>query len=476
MPIISQQLRLSTAEPLETDAYHAPGFGFFTVASVIDGPRPWKQQHYRLDRLHEIAELAGQQDTYITQGEFKGPKRTIANLARIRLLWVDLDIYKLPEMQGKSKETIAAALLLKCDDLQLPRPSVIIDSGRGMYAKWFLDAPLPAVALPRWQLVQNIFCLKLKEYGADPKARDAARVLRVVGTINSKTGTYVRIVWQNSTPAAGGHFVNGFIAYSFDTLADEQLPVTRDDLRQLRADRELARLNVSTRETPTGNRLTLVSDRNTDGLRRFNPSQLARDRFNDITKLMALRGWQDGAPEGERDILVFLSAAFMAQAVAQPQLEHEIAAIARRIAPTWTAQEIHSCVTTVVSKAQQAVEGRKVVFNGELRDPRYIFKTETLIDLLGITPEEETQLTTIISKTEAKSRDAARKRQARAEAGAAPRADYLAAAAQRRAAALALHLEAKSWKEIGLALGVSGDAARQLVRAAKKTGGGEVRP
>jgi hypothetical protein len=465
MPIISQQLRLSTGEPLESDAYHAPGFGFFTVASASDGPRPWNERPYRLDRLHEIAELAGQQDTYISQAEFKAPKRSIANLARIRLLWADLDIYKLPEMKGKSKETIAAALLMKCDDLQLPRPSVIIDSGRGMYAKWFLAAPLPAAALPRWQLVQNIFCLKLKDYGADPRARDAARVLRAVGTINSKTGSYVRVVWQNSTPAGGGYFINGFIAYDFDTLANDQLPMTREELREKRAERELAR------ETSTGNKLTLVSNRNTDGLRRFNPSQLARDRFNDITKLMALRGWQNGAPEGQRDMPIFLSAAFMAQAVVQPQLEYEIAAIAKRIAPTWTAQEIQSCVTTVVSKARAALDGHKVVFNGELRDPRYIFKTETLIDLLGITPEEEIQLTTIISKSEAKRRHAARSRKARASVGAVPRADYLAAAAQRRAAALAMHLEAKSWKEIGLALGVSGDAARQLVRAANKAAG-----
>lgn len=472
MPIISQQLRLSTAPSLETDAYHAPGFGFFSVASV-PAPRSWIERPYRLDRLHEIAELAGQQDTYISQAEFKAPKRSVANLARIRLLWVDLDIYRLPEMAGKSKETIAEALLLKCDDLQLPRPSVIIDSGRGMYAKWYLDAPLPAAALPRWQLVQNIICLKLKDYGADPKARDAARVLRVVGTINSKTGSYVRILWQNSTPAGGGHFVNDFIAYSFDALADDQLPMTREELREQRAERELAKL--AGQETSTGNRLTLVANRNTDGLRRFNPSQLARDRLNDITKLMAIRGWQDGAPEGQRDMPIFLSAALMAQAVVQPQLEYEIAAIAKRIAPTWTAQEIQSCVTTVASKAKAALDGHKIVFNGVARDPRYIFKTDTLIDLLGITPDEEIQLTTIISKPEAKRRHAARSRQARAAAGAEPRAVYLAAAAQRRAEALAMHLQGRSWKDIGIALGVSGDAARQLVRAAKKVGGGEVR-
>lgn len=475
MPIISQQLRLSTAEPLETDAYHAPGFGFFTVAHVPDGPRTWNEKLYRLDRLDVVADLAGHPDTYISQAEFKPPKRSVANLLRIGLLWVDLDIYRLPEMQGKSKETIAEALLLKCDDLQLPRPSVIIDSGRGMYAKWFLDAPLPAAALPRWQLVQNIFCLKLKDYGADPKARDAARVLRVVGTINSKTGGYVRIMWQNSTPASGGHLVNGFIAYDFDALADDQLPMTREELREKRAERELAKLNAQNHETATGNRLTLVSNRNTDGLRRFNPSQLARDRFNDITKLMTIRGWQDGAPEGQRDMPIFLSAAFMAQAVVHPQLEYEIAAIAKRIAPTWTAQEIQSCVTTVASKAKAALAGHKVVFNGEMRDPRYIFKTETLIDLLGITPEEELQLTTIISKTESKRRHAARSRQARAIAGAVSRTEYLAAAAQRREAALAMHLQAHSWKDIGVALGMSGDAARQLVRAAKKNKGGDVR-
>ncbi len=50
-----------------------------------------------------------------------------------------------------------------------------------MYLIW-LHSPIPRAALPRWRACQEILKDLLASLGADPKARDAARVLRVVGT------------------------------------------------------------------------------------------------------------------------------------------------------------------------------------------------------------------------------------------------------------------------------------------------------
>lgn len=469
MPIISQQLRLST-EFVEPTAYHSSEkFGFFTVAKKVDGPRTWEQRSYRLDRLPTVLEeLDGQPDTYISQAAFAAPNRRIASLARISLLWVDLDIYNVERLRGIPVESIAAQLLYACDDRGLPPPSVIIDSGMGMYAKWYFDSPIPARALPRWQLVQNIFCLKLKDFGADPNARDAARVLRVVGSTHSKSGRRVAVIWQNdTTPTHGAGMVNGIAAYSFDMLADDQLPNTRAELAELKAERELEKLAKVSRQTTTGNSLTLISARNTAGLRPFLPSQLAWDRYNDIVKVMEMRGWGNGAPEGQRDMPIFLCAALMAQAVIVPQLSEEIAAIAKRFAPTWSSAEVSNCVTSVMAKAQAAFNGKKIEYNGREVDPRYIFKTDTLLSLLDITPEEQSQLTTIISRAEAKRRDAARAREKRARAGAATRSEYVADAASRRDKAVALRAAGRSWAEVGSEIGVSATAARLLASRAE---------
>jgi hypothetical protein len=64
-------------------------------------------------------------------------------------------------------------------------------SGRGLHVVWLHDC-LPKQALPRWQAVQRQLRESLQRLGADPNACDAARVFRLAGTCNSKSGEMVR--------------------------------------------------------------------------------------------------------------------------------------------------------------------------------------------------------------------------------------------------------------------------------------------
>lgn len=50
------------------------------------------------------------------------------------------------------------------------------------------------MALPLWKAIQEYLYSQLKAFGADRKALDATRVLRVPGSINSKSGTRVKIL------------------------------------------------------------------------------------------------------------------------------------------------------------------------------------------------------------------------------------------------------------------------------------------
>jgi hypothetical protein len=466
MPIIRQPLALSTefAESVACHAIDKYTFGFFTIAQKLEGARTWQERSHRLEDLPKILRTVGASvDTYISQAAFASPNRRIANLARVGLLWVDLDIYNVPAFTGMQPEHIVPLLLQACEDRGLPAPSVIISSGMGLYAKWFLENPIPARALSRWQLVQNTLCDRLSDFGADTNARDASRVLRIVDTVHKESGRPVSVLWENTMPTHGGVLVNGIAAHSFDVLADELLPLTREQLAELRAQRDLINIARDSRRTATGQDLTLVrKPGNTNGLRTFIPSQLAWDRYHDIIKLAQIRGWERGAPEGQRDMPVFLASAFMAQAVVVPQFHLEVAAIARRFAPTWTDAEVQSCVSSVLARAVAASKGESIVYKGQLRDPRYIFKNQTLLALLNVTPEEEQQLTTIVSPGEAQRRDAERSKRARQLAGAVDRAKYLQDAEQKRSTAKLLREQGKSWKEVGGKLGVSAGAARML--------------
>lgn len=462
MSIIRQQLLLSTDFAESTACHSVDKFGFFTIASKTEGPRPWTERSYRLDHLPKILRSVGPRpDTYISQSEFSTPNRRIANLARVGLLWVDLDTYNIPGLAGVRVENIAQQLLEACDDRQLPPPSVIIDSGMGLYAKWFLTHPIPARALSRWQLVQNTLCARLLDFGADVNARDASRVLRIVDSVHSASGRRVAVIWENTTPTHGGELLNGVVGYSFDMLANDLLPLTREQLAELRAKRDIENEAKIARRTATGHNLTLV--KNTKGLRPFIPSQLAWDRYTDIAKLAEIRRWDAGAPVGQRDMPIFLSAALMAQAVVVPHLSLEVLAIAKKFAPSWSYAEIQSCVSSVVARAIAASKGEKLEYKGRQVDPRYIFKNDTLLTLLEITPEEELQMTTIISKSEARRRDAARSQRARERAGAVSRLEYEAEGIARRQKAKALRETGSSWAEVGIALGgISANAARLL--------------
>lgn len=46
------------------------------------------------------------------------------------------------------------------------RPTFIVDSGRGLYLEWKINA-VPSMALPLWKAVQEYLYRVLKPYGAD---------------------------------------------------------------------------------------------------------------------------------------------------------------------------------------------------------------------------------------------------------------------------------------------------------------------
>ena len=121
----------------------------------------------------------GTHDGFITVNEFKW-WRQVDNLKSLRSLYVDID-------RPMSIEDISDAL----HQAKLPWPSLIVWSGRGVHLYW-LHAPMPAQVLPVWQRCQDTIIKALAFAGADPAAKDCARVLRLCGTINAKNGAVVQ--------------------------------------------------------------------------------------------------------------------------------------------------------------------------------------------------------------------------------------------------------------------------------------------
>ena len=132
-------------------------------------------------------------DTWLTQAEFIRPNRRVVNLARVGLLFADLDTYRTPWATGRTPEQLAASVLYFCAQEGIPTPSMLIFSGRGIQAKWLLDGTIPRQALPRWNACQKYLIDRLRPVGADVAAKDASRVLRLVETVNSKAARFAAL-------------------------------------------------------------------------------------------------------------------------------------------------------------------------------------------------------------------------------------------------------------------------------------------
>lgn len=205
----------------EAAAYHDPRRpGFFSLLVDVDGQK--RQSSHLLANMPTVLELIDpRRDTWMTQAEFIRPNRRVVNLARVGLLFADLDTYRQSWAQGRTPEQLASAVLYHCAQEGIPAPSLLVFSGRGIQAKWLLEGTLPRAALPRWNACQRYLIDRLLPLGADPQAKDASRVLRTVHTTNSKSGEICRVVHvetaENGKP----------VRYDFEYLAELLLPVAR---------------------------------------------------------------------------------------------------------------------------------------------------------------------------------------------------------------------------------------------------------
>jgi len=421
------QLRLFSPAD-EAGCYHDTArHGFFSLLIACEGGK--RQYSYRLSLMPTVlSHLDHSRDTWLSQAEFIKPNRRVVNLARIGLLFADLDTYREPWAQGRSPEQQTEVLLYHCDTEGLPRPSLVIFSGRGLQAKWLLDGTVPRAALPRWNACQRYLIDRLAGLGADPAAKDASRVLRLVNTVNSKSGEVCRVIHVEQGPDGEP------IRYNFEYLAEVLLPVARWDIeadRKARADRR---------------QFKLLQGGKTENLRRLNGRQLAWDRLEDLRRLAEIRG---GVVEGERMLHLFwrLNFLLLSGATHSGQMYHEAAALARELDPRWNYRSAE--LMTLYAKAKAFEAGEKVEFGGKQFAPLYTPRNDTLINLFRITDDEQRQLRTIISRDIAAERHRKREEARRRAAGAKAHGTE-----QDRATARLMRAQGMSLRSIAAALGV----------------------
>ena len=128
--------------------------------------------------------LAKHYDVYFACSKYEvNSTRTTDNVKNIKAFWLDIDCGdgKPYETQGDGVQ----ALKHFCADLGLPKPT-LVNSGRGVHVYWPLKE---AITRLQWKSVADRLKVICHERGlhADPaRTADAASILRIPGTLNTK--------------------------------------------------------------------------------------------------------------------------------------------------------------------------------------------------------------------------------------------------------------------------------------------------
>lgn len=322
---------------------HKDSEGYITVAKM--GNR-WQQ--YYFEGINDLTINLKGKDVYISQNTFNNRSRKLIHLKELKALYIDIDCYKM----NLSKEAVKYFME---NDLygQIPVPNMLIDSGRGLYYIIFLENTM-AEELPKWQLVEKYLYEKLKHLGADNKALDATRVLRVTGTVNSKNNSIVKVIDTYD------------YQYTLDEIIENYIPEIVEDRKE--------------KQKPKGVR---KKGRKKKFVSLFTLYKLYYTRFKDIKKLVEIRNYE---MTGYREVTLFLLRYFMNVYHGDDDLVME------------EILEINNSFTEPLEKD----EVFKATLSGATRATENVYKysNDKLIKLLDITPLEQKQMATIISKSE----------------------------------------------------------------------------
>lgn len=360
---IGQALKLNRETYLGT--LHENSKGWITLATKdLKKSRKdqWKQRHYKIENLKNL-DLMGL-DTYISLNTFYKPCKASENVKEINCLYSDLDFYKGKcEYNNYTKEQILMNLNDNYFNKTLPIPSYIIDSGRGMYLIWLIE-PVPYKALKEWQKIQKYILKQLKEFGADKVAVDVSRVLRVPGSINSKSNTRVEILEEYN--------------YRY-TLREIREQFYREEKKAKKKVKKKSK-NKPKKVVSVTNKLTFLRT----------TRSLYNARIEDLEKLCELRNYK---LKGKREIILFLYRYWLCM-----YTEDTEEALEKTL-------ELNNKFNEPLKRNEVLTDTKAAekVFKDDSKD--YNYKNSTLIELLDITEEEQKELKTIISNEEYKRRE-----------------------------------------------------------------------
>lgn len=365
-----------------------------------EGKEPFQQELYDVEQLdnvlHRVACLPDRDKRHfwLSQSTYTpyAVDRRISSIMLLNAVWVDIDILhppkdfpadELPPLDcERDAELQARILVAQVEDEIGLTASQVVATGGGLLLRFNFEEAIPTLARARWTSVQKRLVKLVSDlrpaagftdarqwrWPVDASASDAARILRLVGTVNPKWGHRCRVVFDSGK------------RYSFDELADQILPYTRNEVAEFRA--RMAQFNQWTKNrqaaaavgirtgkrTPVVDKQDLIAD---EAVR-----ALWTSRFEFGRELLTSRG---GARDGHRNNCFWPMATALAwSSPGIPELTQELAALHQQhfSYDGWTRAEALQSSASVIKRLQEG------------RDKLYKMRSETFAQLLETTDRE----------------------------------------------------------------------------------------
>ncbi|MQT93465.1 hypothetical protein [Pseudomonas helleri] len=392
---------------------------FAKVAICLKGEQyknGFAQRTVEVQNLKEVLkEYSNAENCYITSNQFVFG-RSEAKLCNLVMLSCDLDTYKTEMYKNTTHEKLIKDVTAVCVENNLPLPTIMY-SGNGYYLKWIFSEKVKAFKVSKesramlkapttvesWKIAQRVINKLFTEFGSDTKCLDVARLLRLCGTINLKTGNRAKLLKVNDN-------------HSFDYMLKVlEQHTTQEDLDEVLPRQKKPKLKIAKEIKPPkktkSEKLALIQS-NEIAKKEANPNfvakntrTLARARYEDLLKLIEMRG----DIVGERMSFVFWICNFMSvvEKMNYAEFEDQAKKVGDKIFKdaNWSLGDL----STLENRLKE-YNLKTVIKSGEKSYiPLYTPKNTTLISIFNITDDEQMQLKTIISADETKRRDRERK-------------------------------------------------------------------
>lgn len=371
--------------------------GYIAYCTSGNGEK-WKQNWANsTNELYGYKEQYGNTlNNYISMAVFKDKNRKVRNVKEMVWLFIDIDC-PLKSLTLEESRALATAILERED---LPEPTLIEFSGHGLQLFYKLKN---ATDIPLWSIYQESIVEKFKRVLDEiqehtltelsnlielsgmhvDNIKDSARVMRVPDTANVK--------YENN-------IVNTKEVYKSNRV------YTLEDLHMYKVFEEMPTCTpYNVLNEPESKVIKEIKRKaiecQTKGVNyelRYYLETVIAKRIEDLETLIQIRN-RNGITDGYRNELVFIYAVTLCNlGYSKQDAKEELKALNKLFKKRLSMNELKNCLNSCYDEKVRELKDKTKI----LERVYYRFKTKNIVEKLGITEEEQKELTILISVKE----------------------------------------------------------------------------